>query len=182
MVDPTGTVGLPRGAAAESGKSDFDLALTGGLPWNKRLEQLGEATDSYNQAFAQFKLGEDIVAVQAETQRFHAEAEAQRGEAQSILEKAKADADELMAKASQAKKDADTYASETKSNADGIMASAKDQLANAQRSRAQAEALIEQYNSAKAETERATKTANDRHAVLQSKIDSLHSLIKELST
>jgi uncharacterized phage infection (PIP) family protein YhgE len=182
MTDPIGTVGMPRSGTPAAPESDLGLAVMGGPKFLDRLKQLAEASDRHEHAFAMLKLGEDILAHRAEAQQKLADAEAKHTEAQTVLEKAKADADALMAKASQVKKDADAYAAGAKANADGMTTAAKEELDAAERKRAEAEALLEHYNSAKAEAERATKAANDRHAALQSKIDSLHGLIRELST
>jgi chromosome segregation ATPase len=166
MSDPIGTVGLPRAAP----ESDLSIASRGGPKFMDRIRQLAEVADRHEQALANLKLGSDVSAAQAEAQRILAEAQAEKTETEK-----------LMAQAEQTKRDADTYAADARSKADGLLSAAKDKLAAAQRKQAEAEATIERYNAAKAETERATEAANDRHAAFQSKIDSLHSLIKELS-
>lgn len=158
MTDPIGTLGVPRSAP----ESDLSLASRGGAKFMERLQQMATARDEYDAAFERLQIGSNIKELQAEAQR------------------KLADAEKLRVQADQIKGDADRYATETKTKSDAVIASAKEEVVNAQRQRAQAEALIAQYKAAKAETERATKAANDRHPQLQSKIDRLHSIINEV--
>jgi chromosome segregation ATPase len=181
MVDPTGTAGLPRRGADAAPETDLGLAVMGGPKFLDRLKQLADASDRHEHAFAMLKLGEDILAQRADAQQKLAAADAKRAEAQAVLDKANADADALMVKAGQVKKDADSYASDKQCNADAVLASAKDELAKAHRLQSQAEAMIEKYNAAKAEAEGATKAANDRRDVLQSKLDQLHKIVADAS-
>jgi chromosome segregation ATPase len=166
MPDPMGTVGAPRVAP----ESDLSIASRGGPKFMDRISQLAEASDRHEQALANLKLGQDVIAAHAEARRKLADADAKLAEAEKVI-----------AQAEQAKRDADAYAADARSKADALVNAAKDKLVAAEGKQSEAEATIERYNAAKAETERATEAANDRHAQLQSKIDRLHSVINDVS-
>ena len=53
MADPTGTAGA-AGAIQQSG---FDVAVKGGPKFMARLEQLADAADRHDQAFARLEIG-----------------------------------------------------------------------------------------------------------------------------
>jgi chromosome segregation ATPase len=181
MTDPIGTVGMPRSGTPAAPESDLGLAVMGGPKFLDRLKQLADASDRHEHAFAMLKLGEDILSQRADAQQKLADAEQKKAEAQAVLDKAKADSEALMAKAVQVNADADKYAAGAKLNADGVVGAAREELSIVERKRAEVEGLIEQANAAKAEAERATKAANDRHAELKSKIARLHSFIEDVT-
>jgi hypothetical protein len=92
MADPTGTAGAVK-------ESDLMPATQGGPRFMARLEQLGDATDKHEQAFAKLEIGQSAVAAFNQAQHELASAaasrklaEAERNQAAKTLAEAQANA------------------------------------------------------------------------------------------
>jgi hypothetical protein len=81
MTDPTGTAGAVK-------ESDLMLATQGGPRFMTRLQQLGDATDKHEQAFAQLEIGQSAVAAFNQAQHKLAEAEHKLAEAEALRRQA----------------------------------------------------------------------------------------------
>jgi hypothetical protein len=82
-ADPTGTSGL-----AGAQQPDLALVAKGGPKFMARLEQLADATDRHDAAFAKLEIGENAVAAFNKAQQKLAEAEALRTEAEALRNQA----------------------------------------------------------------------------------------------
>jgi hypothetical protein len=177
MADPTGTSGL---SAAQ--QSDLALATQGGPKFMARLQQLADATDAHEQAFAKARVGNDIaaalehaqgtlaIAKTAEMQARQKLADA-HDKAMRIIAESEARADEndittqkqlgvYTQTATKIKADADEYAMRVRAEADQLLANANDLLRRAKDVQNKADA-------AAAAAKAAHKDANDRLGIAE---------------
>jgi chromosome segregation ATPase len=165
MADPIGSIGV---TAAQ----DIDLALAtkGGPKFMARLQQLGNATDRHEQAFAKLQVGESVKAAFDQAQRKLAEAESTRNQAAKELADARAKADAQIVKANAQRAEADQVVA--KANA---LQSEVDERLNqiAAREQAATEAI--------AKAERAKADAERLRADLQRRIDYLRTKVQEIA-
>jgi hypothetical protein len=163
MTDPTGTAGAVK-------ESDLALATQGGPRFMARLEQLGDATDKHEQAFAQLEIGQSAVAAFNQAQQKLAEAEhlrklaeAERNQASKTLAEAQANA-KAAAKAQAVE-------------ADQIVAKQRQVDKHLKQAEAREQAAIE----AIAKAERAQADATRLREDLQGRTDSLLASMREIA-
>jgi redox-sensitive bicupin YhaK (pirin superfamily) len=181
---PIGTQGLPRDGVPALG--DINVSMGGGAQFMARLQQLMDAREQSEQAFASLQLGEDIASARSDAERKLAAAEQAKVDADAVLAKAKADAAQVKSAsdtyAAKVKSDADAYAADVRKSADAVLVSAKGELAAAQKAQSDAELMHRRSEAAKVVAESSTRDAKALQARLQSKIDRLHQFVdQELS-
>jgi chromosome segregation ATPase len=155
MADPTGTVGASK-------ENSLDVATRGGPKFMARLEQLAEATDKYEAAFANLRIGQDAQAALAQAQQKLAEADALRTKAAKTL----AEAEHKLA-------DAAANAKAQAAEADRIVANANVVQRTADKRLKQVEAREQAATEAIAKAERAEAGANQVREDLQGRTDRL---------
>jgi chromosome segregation ATPase len=155
MADPTATVGASK-------ENSLDVATRGGPKFMARLEQLAEATDKYEAAFANLRIGQDAQAALAQAQQKLAEADALRTKAAKTL----AEAEHKLA-------DAAANAKAQAAEADRIVANANVVQRTADKRLKQVEAREQAATEAIAKAERAEAGANQVREDLQGRTDRL---------
>jgi protein-tyrosine-phosphatase len=167
MVDPTGTSGAVQ-------QSDLMLATQGGPRFMARLEQLGDATDKHEQAFAKLEIGQSAVAAFNQAQHELASAAASR----KLAEAERSQAAKTLAEAqANAKADAKAAAKAQAVEADKIVAMQR----QVEKHLKQAEAREQAATEAIARAERAEAEANRVRGILQGKTDYLLTSMREIA-
>jgi chromosome segregation ATPase len=166
MADPTGTAGA-AGAIQQSG---FDVAVKGGPKFMARLEQLADAADRHDAAFAKLEIGENALAAFNQAQHKLAEAEHKLAEASALRNQAAKTLNEAQANAKAAAK---TQAVK----ADKIVAMQR----QVDKHLKQAEAREQAATEAIAKAERAQAEASRVRDILQGKTDYLRMQIREIA-
>jgi hypothetical protein len=163
MTDPTGTAGAVK-------ESDLMLATQGGPRFMARLEQLGDATDKHEQAYAKFQIGESAMAAFNQAQQRLAEAEHKVAEAEALRKQAAKTLAEAQASAKAAAK---AQAAES----DKIVAMQRQVDKHLKQAEAREQAAIE----AIAKAERAQADATRLREDLQGRTDSLLASMREIA-
>jgi hypothetical protein len=166
MADPTGTAGA-AGAIQQSG---FDVAVKGGPKFMARLEQLADATDRHDAAFAKLEIGENALAAFNQAQQKLAEAEHKLAEADALRAQAAKTLAEAQANAKAAAK---AQAVE----ADQMVAKQRQVDKHLKQAEAREQAAIE----AIAKAERAQADATRLREDLQGRTDSLLASMREIA-
>jgi hypothetical protein len=109
MKDPTGTVGSTNDPAV-----DLTLVTRGGPKFSARLQQLADATDRYEQAFVQLRVGQEAEAALKDAAEQREAVQELRRTAEAELAAARRDAADILAAAAR-ERDA---AQEIRRNAD----------------------------------------------------------------
>jgi len=118
MADPIGSIGAKPEANPDS---DLHRVFEGGEKFMVRMQQLMQARDEANAAYANLEVGRNAHSAFAQARAMSAEAAAIRDSAQSTLEDARKKAKEILAEAQMA---ANTLAAEAAQEAANIRASA----------------------------------------------------------
>jgi DNA repair exonuclease SbcCD ATPase subunit len=163
MVDPTGTAGVIK-------ESSLDLAVKGGPKFMARLQQLGDAADRHDAAYAKLGIGDSAVSVFNNAQQKLAEAERKVAEADALRAQAAKTLSEAQANA---KANAKAQAVE----ADKIVALQR----QVEKHLKQAEAREQAATEAIAKAERAQADATRLREDLQGKTDSLLASMREIA-
>jgi hypothetical protein len=166
MADPTGTAGA-AGAIQQSG---FDVAVKGGPKFMARLEQLADATDRHDAAFAKLEIGENALAAFNQAQEKLAEAEHKLAEAEALRNQAAKTLAEANAKSKAQAVEGDRIIA----SAYAMQRQADKRLEHVEtRERAAAEAI--------ARAERAQAEANRVHEDLKGRTDRLLTSMREIA-
>jgi hypothetical protein len=164
-ADPTGTSGL-----AGAQQPDLALVAKGGPKFMVRLQQLADATDRHDAAFAKLEIGENALAAFNQAQHKLAEAEHKLAEADALRAQAAKTLSEAQANA---KANAKAQAVE----ADKIVALQR----QVEKHLKQAEAREQAATEAIAKAERAQADATRLREDLQGKTDSLLASMREIA-
>jgi hypothetical protein len=165
-MDPTGTVGT---AADYSQDADLKLATRGGPRFMQRLQQLGEATDRHEQAFAQLRLGQDAAAALKDASKEREAAETDRTAAAAELLNAKREAADILADANA-----------QRAAAQGLRRDAEEKLRSVQEKEQQAAEAGEVARGAVARADAARRKADAREKDFASRIDRLQAVLREI--
>jgi hypothetical protein len=163
MLDPTGTAGAIK-------ENILDVATAGGPKFMARLEQLADATDRHDAAFAKLEIGENALAAFNQAQHKLAEAEHKLAEADALRNQAAKTLNEAQANAKAAAK---AQAVE----ADRIVAMQR----QVDKHLKLAEAREQAATAAVAKAERAEAEANRLRGDLQGRTDRLLTSMREIS-
>jgi hypothetical protein len=163
MADPVGTVGAVK-------ENSLDVATKGGPKFMARLEQLADATDRHDAAFARLEIGQNALAAFNQSQQKLAEAEHKLAEADALRNQAARTLTEAQANAKAAAK---AQAVE----ADQIVAKQRQVDKHLKQAEAREQAAIE----AIARAERAQAKANRVHEDLKGRADQLLTSMREIA-
>jgi hypothetical protein len=163
MADPVGTAGAIK-------ENILDVATAGGPKFMARLQQLADATDKHDQAFARLEIGESAVAAFNNAQQKLAEAERKVAEAHALRTQAAKTLAEAQA-------DARANAKANAVEADKIVAMQR----QVDKHLKQAEAREQTATEAIAKAERAQADATRLREDLQGRTDSLLASMREIA-